>query len=316
MHIARMVTDSMPDQLELFFDAPFSMRLKIEEAMHIFWEKYWQFLPTAKSTRKHKQRILTFFKGQFIDVISKADIEDFRRSMVNQGLQQATINQAHMLLSRMFTKLREYKDGKHAHGVDYSKLTIPSHNPCALVPRTRVKKRTQVATKAEFDRLRYFADDDMTDILNMLLYTRLRPGDLQRLTSNEIDLQRGKIVGIQNKTITTRNPSGVPFMIPINQQISDMVLPRLARTKPGEPLFPFKNMQKRWKELREKAGVLHIQMRDFRRTAATFLLDNGVDPQTVAEGLGHTSLKMLPTYTPRTIVHQQKSMELLEKAFK
>lgn len=56
-------------------------------------------------------------------------------------------------------------------------------------------------------------------------------------------------------------------------------------------------------------------MRDLRRTAATFLLDNGEDPLTVAQGLGHADLSMLPTYTPRTLQHQKKSLELLENNF-
>lgn len=283
--------------------------------MHIFWENYWRHLPTASTTKAHKKRILFFFRERFIDTISKADIEDFRRYLSGEGLGQQTINKAQMLLSRMFTKLLEYKEGGQAHGVDYSKLTIPSSNPCMLVPKPKVIKRNQVATRSEFEKLRYFSDDDMTDILNMLLYTKLRPGDLQRITSKEIDLQRGRIAGIQHKTITTKNPSGVPYMVVITPKIADILLPRLARVKPETPLFPFKNMQKRWKEVREKAGAMHIQLRDIRRTAATYLLDNGVDPRTVAEGLGHTSLDMLPTYTPRTMLHQKMAVEVLEKGF-
>ena len=104
-------------------------------------------------------------------------------------------------------------------------------------------------------------------------------------------------------------------MVVITPKIADILLPRLARVKPETPLFPFKNMQKRWKEVREKAGAMHIQLRDIRRTAATYLLDNGVDPRTVAEGLGHTSLDMLPTYTPRTMLHQKMAVEVLEKGF-
>lgn len=310
-----MAVTPVSDQLELFFNEPFSLRVKTDEAIRIFWDTYWKYLPIAATTKAHKKRILFFFRGRFIDTISKADIEDFRRYLSNQGLGQQTINKAQMLLGRMFSKLLEYKEGGQAHGIDYSKLTIPTTNPCMLVPKPRVVKRNQVASKAEIDKLRYFADDDLTDIINMLLYTKLRPGDLQRITSKEVDMVRGRISGTQNKTITTRNPSGVPYMAVITPKIADILLPRLAKTKPETSLFPFKNMQKRWKSVREKAGAMHIQLRDIRRTAATYLLDNGVDPRTVAEGLGHTSLDMLPTYTPRTMLHQKMAVEVLEKGF-
>lgn len=303
-------------QLELFRDEPFSLRLRIEDALHIFWEKYWQFLPTAHTTKAHRKRLCTFFKNRFIDTISKSDVEDLRRWLIKeQRLSPQTANKAQMLLSRMFTKLAEYKEGKMAHRVDYSQLQIPDKNPCSLVSKPRAVKRKQVATREEFDRIRYYADDDLTDIINMLLLTRLRPGDLKRLTSHEVDLQRKKIDLVQHKTITNKNPSGIQIIIPISQKIADILLPRLSKTKPGAPLFPFRNMQKRWGEVRRKAGAMHIQLRDLRRTAATFLLDNGEDPLTVAQGLGHADLSMLPTYTPRTIQHQVKSLEILEANF-
>jgi integrase len=155
----------------------------------------------------------------------------------------------------------------------------------------------------------------MTDILNMLLYTRLRPGDLKRLNSNDIDMHRKKIDMIQHKTITNRNPSGIQIVIPISEKMADILMPRLAKTKPSFPLFPFRNMQKRWQRIRTLAGAPYIQMRDIRRTAASFLLDNGEDPLTVAQGLGHAGLDMLPTYTPRTMLHQKKSLDLSEKNF-
>lgn len=305
----------MSEQLELFDDTPFSVRLKIDEAMAIFWDTYWKNLPTSKSTVAHRRRIQEYFKGRFIDTINKVDVAEFRRMLIGNGLSPSTANQAQMLLSRMFTKLQEYKECRQAHGIDFTRVGIPEKNPCTSVPKTRPVKRRQTMTLEEFQRMKYHADDDLTDIILMLLWTRLRPGDLRRITSNEVDIKRMRIEGIQNKTITTRNPSGLPYMIPITDKMTDILLPRLTRTKPGTPIFPFKNMQKRWKELRSLAGLKHIQMRDLRRTAATFLLDSGIDTRTVSEGLGHADEKMLPVYTPRTLQHQKKSMEMLTKVF-
>lgn len=306
----------MSNQLELFSSEPFSLRLKIEDALEIFWSHYWRFLPTAKTTKAARKRLCIFFRGRFIDTFAKSDIEELRRWLIDtEGLCAQSANKTQMLLSRMFTKFAEWKEGKTAHGIDYSKLNLPNKNPCAMVPRPRAVKRKQVATGREFDRLRYYADDDLTDIINMLLYTKLRPGDLNRLNSTNIDIGRKRIELIQNKTITTKNPSGIQIIIPITDKMADILLPRLARTKPGARLFPFRNMQKRWGSVRKKAGLTHIQLRDIRRTAATFLLDNGVDPLTVAQGLGHADLTMLPTYTPRTIAHQRESIELLENNF-
>lgn len=50
--------------------------------------------------------------------------------------------------------------------------------------------------------------------------------------------------------------------------------------------------------------MAQIQMRDIRGSAASHLLDNGVDPETVRKTLGHTTLRMLPSYDkrPETVV--------------
>lgn len=310
---------AMPDQLELFFNEPFSMRLKIEDAMHIFWEHYWKFLPCASATKAHKRRILFFFRERFIETISKSDIEAFRKwCKEHEKLGPSTTNKAHMMLSRMFTKLAEYKLGSFAHGMDFRNLVITGKNPCALVPRVNEKQfaRKTVCTLAEWRRFMYYANDDMTDILKMLVYTGLRPCDLKRMTSNNIDLQRKRIEGTQNKLITTNNPSGHPYLVPITPGIADILLPRLARVKPGTSLFPIPNWQKRIKDLRVRAGTLNIQIgRDFRRTKIAWLLDNGHDPFSVMEGAGLQSLECMPNYAARTIVHQINSVEKLTEAF-
>ena len=84
----------------------------------------------------------------------------------------------------------------------------------------------------------------------------------------------------------------------------DILLPRLARVKPGTPLFSKRNMQKRWARVRDLAGCGHVQMRDLRRTAASLLIDKGFDLLTVSESLGHTTTRMLGSYAARALPHQ------------
>jgi integrase len=64
--------------------------------------------------------------------------------------------------------------------------------------------------------------------------------------------------------------------------------------------------------VRALAGLPCIQLRDLRPSSATLLLDNHVDAETVAESLGHTTLRMLPTYTPRSLAHQIAAQKVLE----
>ena len=149
------------------------------------------------------------------------------------------------------------------------------------------------------------------DIIDGLYMSRLRQSDFFNMTANNVDLDHGILQGVQKKTITTSNPSGVPYLVVMPQPLRDLIARRVLMTKPGTKLFRRMNLQKQYNLVRRAAGLQYVTLQDLRRAAATHLLDNGVDPQTVAEGLGHTTLRMLPSYTPRTLKHHREASEKL-----
>lgn len=302
-----MISPNHPaEQLELFAEGPFTLRVTIEDAVRIFWDNYWRHLPSAKTTAAHFRRIKTFFHGQYLDSISKADIERFRRWLAGNGYSVPTVNKAHMVLSRIYSKLAEYKEGRFVNGTDFSRIVLPIKNPAALVPKVNERRfaRQFYITKEQKKILCSYADEDMAEIITGLYWTELRPSDFFRFTSENVDLAKATITGIQHKTITTRNPSGVPYKVSIPVEKLDIFRRRIQNTKPGTPLFRRKNIQKRWERVRALAATVDsslakAQMRDLRGSAASFLLDNGVDPETVRKGLGHATLRMLPVYDKR-----------------
>lgn len=305
------------EQLELFARAPFSLRLKFDDALRIFVETYWSKLPSYHTTRKHLARLSEFFKDRFIDTISKADVEDYRRWLKSMNLSEPTINKGHMVLTRMFSKFFEYKDAGEVYGVDYRNITLPARNPGSMVPK--VNERT-FARKVVFSRPEIYhlietaiqlGDMDMAQIIDALYLSRLRLSDFKRLTSESVEPKKRLLIGVQHKTITRKTPSGIPYTVVMSDPLYNLVTERLNRIPAGRPLFPFKNIQKRWEAVRKAARLGFACLSDLRRSAASYLLDHAVDPYTVAEGLGHTSLRMLPWYTPRFLKHQQEASDLL-----
>ena len=309
----------MAEQLSLFFNESFSVRLKIEDSFSIFWDTYWKHRPCVVSTRQHKVRACQFFRGRFIDTITKIEVESYRDHLIRIGLSQSTANRHIATLCRMFTRLAEYKDAGEVHGIDFRNISIPTKdkNPCIGVREVSEipMARRVVLTPDEFKRLKQYADEDLKDILNMLVWTRLRPSDIRRITSHNINRHTRQIEGIQNKTITTRNPSGVPYFVPLAGALEDLIKRRMEAVKPGFPLFPWKNMQKRFERARKLAGLLLVQMRDLRRTGATYLYDNGEDLVTVSKGLGHSTTRMTERYVPRRKKHLEKSVYSLIENF-
>ena len=309
----------MAEQMELFAREPFSVRIKIDEAMRIFWDTYWAKLPCADASHMHKIRACHFFKGKFIDAISKIDVENYKEHLKSLGLADPTVNRHLSTLCRMFSRLAEYKEAKQANGYNFENVQIPrkDQNPCLGIRKVSEipRSRRVVLTPDEFKLLKQYADEDLKDILNALIWTRLRPSDIRRITSNNINWHTRQLEGIQNKTITTRNPSGVPYFVPLVGPLEDLIKRRVKAVRPGSPLFPWRNMQKRWEAARKHAGLFLVQMRDLRRTGATNLLDSGEDFVTVSKGLGHTTTRMTERYVPRRKSHLESSVRRLVETF-
>lgn len=306
------------EQLELFGQSPFSVRLSIPDALNFFWETYFQYLPSSKTCRPQFKRLASFFSAHYLDTVTKHDVEEFRRWMKAKGYAEPTTNKGHMILIRLYNKLGEYKEAGQVRGMDFSAVILPAKNPGSLVKKVneRAYARKVAPSKEKVFRLVAFARQmgygDMADIIEGLYLSRLRQSDFFRLTAANADLDHGLLQGIQHKTITTAHPSGVPFLVVMPEPLKWLVARRMGGLKGDATLFQRRvSNQKKYERIRKAAGLPYVTLQDLRRAAATHLLDNGVDPQTVAEGLGHTTLRMLPTYTPRTLKHHREASEKL-----
>lgn len=294
----------MEQQLELFADTPFSLRLSIDEALRIFYDTYWCNVRCAATTKANIRRIRVFFKNYHLDSISKADIERYRRFHKDMGLKDSTINRDHMLLSRLFRKFEEYKEGGKVNGTDFSRICLPNKNPAALVPRVKEQQfaRRVLITKEDKKKLCSYADEDLCEIIDVLYWSQLRPCDLFAITDKNVDLPRAMISGVQKKLIYSSNPSGHPYKVPIPPEKIEMFRRRIEQTKPGTPIFRQVNLRARWEHVRKLAGMPDAQLRDFRGAGTSFLLDNGFDVETVRKKGGWTTTAMIPRYDKRSDV--------------
>ncbi len=307
-------------QLELFGQGPFSVRLSFVDALGLFWEAYFQHLPSANACRPHRKRLSEYFRDFRLDSVGKAEVQGFRRWMRAKGYSEATTNKGHMIITRLYNWFSEGKENAVRIGdLDLSIVTLPAKNPGSQVPKVDEKQfaRKVVASKERVYLLagyaRQMGDFDLAEIIEGLYMSRLRQSDFYTLTEKNVDTDHGLLQGVQKKTITQKNPSGVPFLVVMPPALQEIVKRRLVNGKPGGVLFPKSNLQKRFTAIKRAAGLGYVTLQDLRRSAATHQLDHGIDPLTVSKGLGHTTQRMLPTYTPRTLKHQRDASEILVK---
>jgi integrase len=297
-------------------DTPFSLRVTIDDGMRTFRENYWNHLPFGKKSDSICRKILDFFKGHYLDTISKGDVERMRRFFKEMGYSDSYVNKIHMTLSRLFSWWEQTRDGKFLNGTDVSRVVLPSKNPAGQVPRVKEKPRDTLITKEMKDHLCHVAEKVMGDIdlmeqLDFLWWSGLRQGDMYRITAANVNLSKGTIIGTQNKLITTRNPSGLPYKLTIPASRIVLIKKRIEDTPSGKPIFKNVNMQKRWNALRDLSKMPHIQRRDFRGAGTSALLDMNTDYETIRKSRGWKDHTMVAWYDKRGDDAQLKATEKL-----
>lgn len=314
------------EQMELFVSSPFSVRLPVLEALDLFWEHDWSRTAAFDRTVQHFNRLRILFTGRYVDEISKFDIEGMRQKLgVDdpegrwKALKPNTINKAHTIFKRMFNWLYECQEAQKAFGIDFTKIPLPRKNPCNLVPKTdeRPFMRDVPWMRKHIVQLQEAAillgDVDMSEIIDMLYKLSMRQSDLFRMTEKNVKLAQMIVTGIQNKTITRKYPSGVPYLNAITPSMKAILERRIAKTQPGEPLFKKTNLQKRFNRVRKLAKLPSFRLDDIRHVVLTLLTDNLVAPRTIQEFAGHTTLRQQPTYTQRSLVHLRHAVNVLER---
>ena len=200
--------------------------------------------------------------------------------VTKRGISFATINREQTVISNLFNVLRELR----ATGEINFKL--PIDNPCRYVtkPSEDNRRRTRIISIEEYERLMSHADPDMRLILRFALVTMLRKSDLKSLTRANYRPITHTLEGVQSKT-------GLPFKVGIPEDLE-----RACFASEGEPLLNFADFPRRWRRLRKDANMPELQLRDLRRSAASWALKKSKDIALISATLGHRDIEMTQRY--------------------
>lgn len=245
-----------------------------EEMQRITWEGYFRYLEPA---REKLGKIA-------IEALKPGDVQAWLDG--HEGWGPTTRYNALTALKRAFNWAVDHEDIKRS--------------PLERMKRPTPSRRTAVMSPDQIDRLmsEVREGDPFRDFLLALRETGCRPGELQSLTADRIDLASG-VWRVTNKTRwATGEPVRTVYLSPRALAISH----RLAKLHPTGPVF--RNTRGRaWTRnavalrmgrLGDKLGFgSEAVAYSFRHAFATDALMRGVDPATVAELMGHKSLTMV-----------------------
>jgi len=143
------------------------------------------------------------------------------------------------------------------------------------------------------------------------LYTAMRRAEILSLKWGQVDLGKRAIR-------VERTKSGKPRIIPINS----ILLVELSRLKQAngksEHVFldpasgkPMKDVKTAFRSACRRAGIRDVRFHDLRHSAASRMVEAGVDLVTGSKILGHSTIQMTMRYAHPTPENMRRAVETL-----
>jgi integrase len=179
---------------------------------------------------------------------------------------------------------------------------ILEKNPLKRVRKPPAVRRERILTQTEREEIiAAIRDQEFRDFVFALQETGCRPGEVRKVTAENVSLALGVWVLPQHKT---RKKTGLPRVIYLTPGMLELSK-RLCERWPEGPIFrgpkrkgyrPFSRnaLRCRFRRLREKLPHLKgVISYTYRHNYITDALERGVPVATVAELAGHKDLKMI-----------------------
>lgn len=180
----------------------------------------------------------------------------------------------------------------------------------SLTPEDLETVRQALRTWSTQERPGPKASSDMADIVDLMLATGARIGEILAVRWEDVDLDGARPNLTINGTIKTEPDKGT-YRKPSpksDASVRTLVLPDFAvtvlrrrmrtttRENPIEAVFPTRNgtwqqvnnVERRWRQIRKDTGLDWVTPHTFRKTVAT-LISERVDTETASQQLGHSS---------------------------
>ena len=224
-----------------------------------------------------------------LDEITTQDVAKWLAELRGKGLAPATVEKIRITFNRSFELALKW-------GVAGVKANVVRG-----IPRPKFSNaRTRYLTSAEAGKLLTATtksrNPQLRNIVGLLLLTGSRRSELLQAKWADVDLERKVWLIPTSKTGRARE-------VPLSQAAIDIIekLPRLKdcpwllpNPKTKEPFTDIKNP---WDTARKAAGLGNLHLHDLRHSAASFMINAGIDLFAVGRILGHADHQSTMRYS-------------------
>jgi len=247
-----------------------------------------------------------FFSGMSLQEIGPEQVERFKaqrktdfvtrfKATKKTPIAPATVNRELACLKTLFSKAVEW--GR-----------IEKNTVRAVKKIKEDNAREQILTAEEARSLVESATESIRPVLIIALNTGMRKNEILSLKWTNVDFLRGYILIETSK-------SGKPRKIPMNGAVSSalMGLPHVAEFVFYNPetKAPVQDIKRAFNTACQRAEIKGLRLHDLRHTAATWMIQAGVDIVTVSRILGHASIQMTMRYAHPTPENMKRAVERL-----
>lgn len=229
-----------------------------------------------------------------ISKITPNDIEKYK-NLRSGVVQNSTINRELNSLSKMFSLAVEN---------DYIKIS-----PFSSVKKLRIENKPDRFLDAEEEKkLLASSNSFIQKIIITALHTAMRKGEILNLKWDDIDLKKGYIKILKTKNNRTRR-------IPLSDKLKKILkeLPKISEYVFSNPQTKTKytDIDNVFSRAVKKSGIKHITFHQLRHTAATRMVERGIDLIVVKEILGHEDISTTQRYSHPVPERTQEAINIL-----
>lgn len=192
-------------------------------------------------------------------------------------------------------------------------------NPAKAIDRFKERSRERWLTAAELTRLAKALDADTAvypvAAIRLLLLTGSRKTELLRARWDRLDRAGRRLLLEDTKT-------GEPKVAPLSAPALAVLdgLPRMLRSpwifpSPRDAKKPRADIRKAWARIRKAARLPDATIHDLRRTAGSWLAQQGVPLPVIAQALGHRDLRATEVYARIAASQPADALDMLGEAF-
>jgi integrase len=288
----------------------------VEEKISVseFFERYIEYCKSNKSAYTalvDERRIRTWERYLIgcgttkLKDITPLVVEGFKDQILAKGDSPVTFNRYLELLKASLNKAVEWSLLRDNRLRSFKKL---KSDRC---------RQVRFFSEDEIQRVLQSANEVMRRAILVLLYTGLRRSELAFLEWKDIDFENG-LICVQSKPEFGFHPKSYkPRSIPMCSELRALMMdmPQAGRfvfdNGNNQPLYVPNSYYREIAKIYKKAGIEEANMHTTRHTFASHLMMQGVDPRTVQEYLGHSTIQVTEKYSHLSKSHKRQAIEVL-----